>query len=48
MDEKTKEALTLAKQLIVSARQYFPKSMCNSDKFQLELTCAAINKALSE
>jgi hypothetical protein len=40
------EALEYAKQIISVARQYFPKSVNNSDRFQLENTCAAINKAL--
>jgi hypothetical protein len=42
------EALKEADKLIKLARQYFPKSMHNPDKFQLENTCAAIGKALSK
>lgn len=40
------EALRRVEKLIVLARQYFPKSMHNSDKFQLEQTCAAVASAL--
>ena len=40
------EALGYAKQIISVARQYFPKSVNNNDRFQLENACAAINKAL--
>ena len=42
------EALELAAKLIVTARQYFPKSMKNSDKFDLENTNAAIVKAVAK
>ena len=40
-------ACTQAAKLIETARQYFPKSMHNSDKFQLEQTCAAIGAAIA-
>lgn len=40
------EALKLAAELIDVARKYFPKSMHNSDKFQLENACATIGKAI--
>ena len=40
------EALKLAAELIKTARKYFPKSIKNGDKFQLENTCAALNKAI--
>jgi len=40
------EALEYAAELIGVARKHFPKSMHNSDKFQLENTCATINKAI--
>lgn len=39
-------ALELADKLIRVARQHFPKSIKNSDRFQLENTCAAIRAAL--
>jgi hypothetical protein len=42
------EALKEADKLIGLARQYFPKSMHNNDKFQLENTCAAIGKAIAK
>jgi hypothetical protein len=42
------EALKEASKLIDLARQYFPKSIHNSDKFQLENTCATIGKALAK
>lgn len=41
-------ALEYAEKLIRTARQYFPKSIKNSDTFQLENTCAAIGKALGK
>ena len=40
------EALELAEKLIHTARHYFPKSIKNPDKFQLENTCATIGKAI--
>jgi hypothetical protein len=40
------EALGYAMGLITIARRYFPKLITNSDKFQLENTCAAIGKAI--
>ena len=42
------EALKLAAKLIITARKYFPKSIRNSDTFQMEYTCAAINKAIAQ
>ena len=42
------EALALTKELIKVARSHFPKAIHNSDRFQLELTCAAIGKALAK
>lgn len=42
------EALSLANDLIIVARLYFPKSMHNPHKFQLENTCATINNALAK
>lgn len=41
------EALKEAANVINLARRYFPKSMHNADKFTLEQTCAAVNKALT-
>jgi len=40
------EALKYAAELILIARRHFPKSIRNSDKFQLENTCAAIGNAI--
>ena len=40
------EALKYSQDLIVIARKYFPKSIRNTDRFQLENTCSAINAAL--
>ncbi|MFA5048969.1 MAG: hypothetical protein WC516_08150 [Patescibacteria group bacterium] len=42
------EALKEADKLIALARQFFPKSIHNSDKFQLENTCATIGKAIAK
>ncbi len=42
------EALKLAGELVSVARQHFPKSMHNSDKFQLEGTCVAIGAAIAK
>jgi len=42
------EACEYAAELIKIARQYFPKSMKNNDKFQLENTCAAIGRAIQK
>lgn len=39
-------SLKASAKLVEIARQHFPKSMHNSDKFQLEQTCAQINVAL--
>jgi predicted O-methyltransferase YrrM len=41
------EALTLAAETIATARQYFPKSMRNHDRFKLEQTAAAIGTILA-
>lgn len=41
-----RNALEASAKLVQTARQRFPKSMRNSDKFQLEQTCAHINAAL--
>jgi hypothetical protein len=46
--DKLVEALKLTVEITRIARKYFPKSIQNSDRFTLENTCAAINKALSE
>lgn len=40
------EALKYAEELTKVARQYFPKSIKNAHKFQLENTCAIIGKAI--
>lgn len=40
------EACKTADKLIRVARNYFPKSMQNSDRFDLENSCAAISKAI--
>jgi hypothetical protein len=48
MDKTTHEALSLAANLVKTARQYFPKSMHNADKFALEQTAAAIGAALAK
>jgi len=42
------EACKLASEIIKTARKYFPKSIRNSDSFQLEITCAAIGKAIAK
>lgn len=42
------EALTYAAAIIKVARRYFPKSVSNHDRFDLENTNAAINKALAK
>jgi hypothetical protein len=42
------EALEYASELIKTARQYFPKSIRNHHKFNLENTCATIGKAISK
>jgi len=39
------EALELAEKLARTARRYFPKSIRNSDTFQLELTSSTVSKA---
>ena len=40
------EACKRAENLIRTARKYFPKSVKNSDKFDLENTCATLGKAI--
>jgi len=40
------EACKLAQDIIKTARQYFPKSIKNRDRFELENTNAAIGSAL--
>jgi len=42
------QALEYAAELIKIARNHFPKSMRNGDKFQLENTCATIGKAIAK
>ena len=42
------EALKYAAEIIKTARQYFPKSIKNSDCFQLNNACATINKAIEK
>jgi hypothetical protein len=42
------EALKDAESLVKIARQYFPKSIQNGNKFTLENTCAAIGKAIAK
>ena len=42
------EACKAALDLISVCRQYFPKSVKNPDRFQLENTCATLFKALSK
>lgn len=39
-------ALEEVQELIKTARQHFPKSVKNADRFKLELTSASISKAL--
>jgi hypothetical protein len=41
-------ALESALKLIATARQYFPKSLRDSDKFQLEQTCSEAGKAIAK
>lgn len=42
------DALRYAAELIPTARRYFPKSVQNRDKFDLENTCATIGRALNK
>lgn len=42
------QALQLAAALIPTARKHFPKSIRNSDKFDLENSCATINTAIAK
>ena len=44
--EQLVAALNDAASLIVTARQYFPKSIRHSDTWKLELTCATVGSAL--
>lgn len=41
-------ALDMAAKVVRTARQYFPKSVKASDRFELELTGATISKALAK
>ncbi|HEX5426550.1 MAG TPA: hypothetical protein VFW94_23585 [Candidatus Acidoferrales bacterium] len=43
---KVREALDYAQKLIPTARRYFPKSIRNSDTFQLENACATLGSAI--
>jgi hypothetical protein len=42
------EALKVADNLVKIARKYFPKSIRNNDKFQLENACATIGNILAK
>ncbi len=42
------EALNDAAETIKKARRYFPKSIKNGDRFDLENTCATIGKAIQK
>jgi hypothetical protein len=42
------EALKEAYKLIELARQFFPKSIRNHNRFQLETTCATIGKTIAK
>ena len=42
------EAAKYALGLVSLARQYFPKSIKNSDTFRLENTCAALGTAIAK
>lgn len=44
-EDKVREALRLADELVRLARKRFPKSPKHPDKFLLELTCAAVHEA---
>ena len=44
--EDAKRALEVAQKIIKIARQHFPKSVKNSDRFYLELFCAQVDSAL--
>lgn len=41
------DALERSLGLIATARQHFPKSIRNNDRFSLENTCATVSKALA-
>jgi hypothetical protein len=41
-------ALEYAAELVKTARAYFPKSVKNRDRFQLENACATIGKAIGQ
>ena len=42
------EALELAAKLVSTARRHFPKSIKHSDRFELELVSAQINKVMNK
>jgi hypothetical protein len=42
------EACEIANKLIKTARRYFPKSIKNSDAFELEIACATISRAITK
>jgi hypothetical protein len=42
------EALQRAAELVKVARNHFPKSIKNSDRFQLDNTCATISRAIDK
>jgi len=44
---QAREALEETAKLIPLARRQFPKSVSHSDRFALEVTCAAVAKALA-
>lgn len=48
IDQRLKEALDAASSLMEVARRYFPKSIKNHDRFQLENTCATIGKVKAD
>lgn len=48
IDNRLKEALNAASSLVEVARRYFPKSIQNHDRFQLENTCATIGKVKAD
>ncbi len=46
--EEMLEALKEAQKIISTAREYFPKSIKNTDRFNLENTCACIGTAIAK
>jgi len=42
------EALDVAEKIIRTARRYFPKSIKNGNKFDLENACATVGKAIAK